>query len=68
MDKKELRKKYTKIRAEVKDKEEKDKLIREKLRELDIYKKAEDAAIIDKIINFFSSIIKSIADSFDSNK
>lgn len=34
----------------------------------DIYKKAEDAGIIDKIINFFSSIIKSIADSFDSNK
>lgn len=28
----------------------------------DIYKKAEDAGIIDKIINFFSSIIKSIAD------
>ncbi|GAA2977909.1 DUF1002 domain-containing protein [Finegoldia magna] len=34
----------------------------------DIYKKAEDAGIIDKIINFFSSIIKLIADSFDSNK
>lgn len=34
----------------------------------DIYKKAEDAGIIDKIINFFYSIIKSIADSFDSNK
>ena len=34
----------------------------------DIYKKAEDAGIIDKIINFFFFFLKSIADSFDSNK
>lgn len=40
MDKKELRKKYTKVRAEVEDKEGKDKLIRKNLRQLDIYKKA----------------------------
>ncbi|WP_294685146.1 DUF1002 domain-containing protein [uncultured Finegoldia sp.] len=33
----------------------------------DIYKKAEDAGIIDKIINLFSSLIKSIADSFGSS-
>ena len=45
MDKKELRKKYTKIRAEVKNKEEKDKLIREKLRELEIYKKAKSVFV-----------------------
>ncbi|KXB69555.1 5-formyltetrahydrofolate cyclo-ligase [Peptoniphilus sp. DNF00840] len=40
MDKKELRKKYTKVRAEVEDKDLKDKLIRKNLRELDLYKKA----------------------------
>lgn len=40
MDKKELRKKYTKVRAEVEDKDLKDKLIRRNLRELDLYKKA----------------------------
>ena len=33
MDKKELRKKYTKVRAEVEDKDLKDKLIRKNLRE-----------------------------------
>lgn len=40
MDKKELRKKYTKVRAEVEDKDLKDKLIRKNLRKLDLYKKA----------------------------
>lgn len=40
MDKKELRKKYTKVRADVEDKEGKDRLIRKNLRQLDIYKKA----------------------------
>ena len=45
MDKKELRKKYTKVRAEVEDKEGKDKLIRKNLRELDIYKKAKSVFV-----------------------
>lgn len=45
MDKKELRKKYTKARAEVEDKEGKDKLIRKNLRELDIYKKAKSVFV-----------------------
>lgn len=33
----------------------------------DIYKKAEESGLIDKIINFFSSIIRSIADSINSH-
>lgn len=33
-----------------------------------IYKKAEESGLIDKIINFFASILKSIAESLDSNK
>jgi len=45
MDKKELRKKYTKVRAEVEDKDLKDKLIRKNLRELDIYKKAKSVFV-----------------------
>lgn len=45
MDKKELRKKYTKVRADVEDKEGKDKLIRENLRQLDIYKKAKSVFV-----------------------
>ncbi len=45
MDKKELRKKYTKVRAEVEDKEGKDKLIRKNLRELEIYKKAKSVFV-----------------------
>lgn len=45
MDKKELRKKYTKVRADVEDKEGKDRLIRENLRELDIYKKAKSVFV-----------------------
>lgn len=45
MDKKELRKKYTKVRAEVEDKGLKDKLIRKNLRELDIYKKAKSVFV-----------------------
>lgn len=45
MDKKELRKKYTKVRAEVENKEGKDKLIRKNLRELDIYKKAKSVFV-----------------------
>lgn len=45
MDKKELRKKYTKVRADVEDKEGKDRLIRENLRQLDIYKKAKSVFI-----------------------
>lgn len=45
MDKKELRKKYTKARAGVEDKEGKDKLIRKNLRELDIYKKAKSVFV-----------------------
>ncbi|WP_295150661.1 5-formyltetrahydrofolate cyclo-ligase [uncultured Peptoniphilus sp.] len=45
MDKKELRKKYTKVRAEVEDKEGKDKLIRKNLRQLDIYKKAKSVFV-----------------------
>ena len=46
MDKKELRKKYTKVRAEVEDKDLKDKLIRKNLRELDLYKKAKSVFVI----------------------
>lgn len=45
MDKKELRKKYTKVRAEVEDKEGKDRIIRENLRQLDIYKKAKSVFV-----------------------
>lgn len=45
MDKKELRKKYTKVRAEVEDKDLKDKLIRKNLRELDLYKKAKSVFV-----------------------
>lgn len=45
MDKKELRKKYTKVRAEVEDKGLKDKLIRKNLRELDLYKKAKSVFV-----------------------
>lgn len=45
MDKKELRKKYTKVRADVEDKEGKDRLIRKNLRELDIYKKAKSVFV-----------------------
>ena len=45
MDKKELRKKYTKVRADVEDKEGKDRLIRENLRQLDIYKKAKSVFV-----------------------
>ena len=45
MDKKELRKKYTKVRADVEDKEGKDRLIRENLRELEIYKKAKSVFV-----------------------
>lgn len=45
MDKKELRKKYTKVRADIEDKEGKDRLIRENLRELDIYKKAKSVFV-----------------------
>lgn len=45
MDKKELRKKYTKVRAGVEDKDLKDRLIRKNLRELDIYKKAKSVFI-----------------------
>lgn len=45
MDKKELRKKYTKVRADVENKEGKDKLIRENLRGLDIYKKAKSVFV-----------------------
>lgn len=45
MDKKELRKKYTKVRADVEDKEDKDRLIRENLRQLDIYKKAKSVFV-----------------------
>ena len=45
MDKKELRKKYTKVRADVEDKEGKDRLIRESLRQLDIYKKAKSVFV-----------------------
>lgn len=45
MDKKELRKKYTKVRAEVENKDLKDKLIRKNLRELDIYKKAKSVFV-----------------------
>lgn len=45
MDKKELRKKYTKVRADVEDKESKDRLIRENLRQLDIYKKAKSVFV-----------------------
>lgn len=45
MDKKELRKKYTKVRADVEDKEGKDRLIRKNLRELEIYKKAKSVFV-----------------------
>ena len=45
MDKKELRKKYTKVRADVEDKESKDRLIRKNLRQLDIYKKAKSVFV-----------------------
>lgn len=45
MDKKELRKKYTKVRAEVENKEGKDRLIRKNLRELEIYKKAKSVFV-----------------------
>lgn len=45
MDKKELRKKYTKVRAEVEDKDLKDKLIRKNLRELDLYKKTKSVFV-----------------------
>lgn len=45
MDKKELRKKYTKVRADVEDKEGKDRLIRDNLRQLDIYKKAKSVFV-----------------------
>lgn len=45
MDKKELRKKYTKLRAEVEDKDLKDKQIRKNLRELDLYKNAKSVFI-----------------------
>ena len=45
MDKKELRKKYTKVRAEVEDKDLKDKLIRKNLRELDLYKNAKSVFV-----------------------
>ncbi len=45
MDKKELRKKYTKVRADVEDKEGKDRLIRKNLRQLDIYKKAKSVFV-----------------------
>lgn len=45
MDKKELRKKYTKVRAEVEDKDFKDKLIRKNLRELDLYKNAKSVFV-----------------------
>ena len=45
MDKKELRKKYTKVRAEVEDKDFKDKLIRKNLRKLDLYKKAKSVFV-----------------------
>lgn len=45
MDKKELRKKYTKVRAEVEDKDLKDKLIRKNLRELYLYKNAKSVFV-----------------------
>ena len=45
MDKKELRKKYTKIRSEIKNKKEKDEKIRENLKNLEIYKNAKSVFV-----------------------
>ena len=45
MDKKELRKKFTKIRAEIENKEEKDKKIRNNLKNLEIYKNAKSVFV-----------------------
>ena len=45
MDKKELRKKFTKIRAEIENKEEKDKKIRDNLKNLEIYKNAKSVFV-----------------------
>lgn len=45
MDKKELRKKYTKIRSKIKNKKEKDEKIRENLKNLEIYKNAKSVFV-----------------------
>lgn len=45
MDKKELRKKYTKIRGEIQNRDEKNQKIRENLKNLEIYKKARSVFI-----------------------
>ena len=45
MDKKELRKKYTKVRAEIQNRDEKNEKIREELKNLEIYKNAKSVFI-----------------------
>lgn len=45
MDKKELRKKYTKMRAEIQNRDEKNEKIREELKNLEIYKNAKSVFI-----------------------
>lgn len=45
MDKRELRKKYSKLREEIKNRDEKDKKIRERLKNLEIYKDAKSVFI-----------------------
>lgn len=56
MDKKELRKKYIKIRKEIKNKEEKSIIIQNKIMNLEIYKKA-------KVICLYSNLIDEVSTS-----